>query len=283
MTQPRLTVITPTRNYGRFLPGCLESVAHQGRADVEHVVVDGASTDHTLEILKAWEGPGRRWLSEPDRNQSDALNKGLAMAGTEWVCWLNADEFYLPGALDAVFAVIDAGLSDVVSGDFVEVDEGGRLGRVLPQHAFSQRVLDWYGPYLPSCGTFFRRVCVPEGGFDLSLRFVMDWDLWLAMTHAGARVIHLPRPLAAFTLHDASLTGQGLDRMHPELQSLRRRHGLPYGRATAPMWWAARAERVLRKGLNGSYGRLRGWSGLVGEDLRWFDDSVGPAAWDLVR
>lgn len=266
-----LTVLTPTRNYGRFLAGCIQSVVDQGRSDVEHIVVDGASTDETRDVLERWSGPRMRWISEPDRNQSDALNKGAALAQGEWLCWLNADEFYLPGALDTVIDVIrgDDGV-DLVHGDFVEVDEGGRVVRFLPQHRFAQPVLDWFGPYMPSCATFFRRSRLRTPPWDVELRYVMDWDLWLTLTHGGAHVRHLRRPLAAFTLHDESLTGTGLPLEHPELQALRQRHGLPHGLATRPAWWAARAIRVGLKLGNGSYRRKRAVRELVGRDIRWF-------------
>lgn len=281
----QLTVLTPTRNYGRFLAGCLQSVADQGRSDVEHIVVDGASTDETLDVLEAWDGPRMRWMSEPDRNQSDALNKGAALAQGQWLCWLNADEFYLPGTLDAVIAAIRSEPPvDVIHGDFVEVDERGRLRRFLPQHRFAQPVLDWFGPYMPSCATFFRRSRLQEPVWDVELRYVMDWDLWLRLTHDGARVRHLQRPLAAFTVHDESLTGTGLPLDHPELQALRQRHRLPHGRMTRPAWWSARAMRVAMKTVNGSYRRRKAVAALQGRDIRWYtDEDARTAAQRLVE
>jgi glycosyltransferase involved in cell wall biosynthesis len=282
LSRPALSVITPTRDYGRFLPDCLASVALQDRQDVEHIVIDGASTDETVDILRDWGGPGRRWISEPDRNQSDALNKGLRLASADWVCWLNADEFYLPGTLGVILDAIAEGDADIISGDYAEVDGDGKFQRLLTQHDSSTRVLRWFGPYMPSCGTFFRRRCVPEGGFDESLRYVMDWDLWLRMTGAGARVRYIPRAMAAFTLHGQSLTGQGLDKMHPELQALRARHGCPTGTATGLFWWLARAERVLRRQRNGSRARASRAAALLGRDLRWFaPEGEDAAARDL--
>lgn len=280
-----LSVVTPTRNYGRFLPTCLRSVAGQGRSDIEHVVVDGASSDGTADVLKGWKGSRLRWISEPDRNQSDALNKGFAMARGQWLCWLNADEFYLPGALDAVLNRLSTSPGpSIIHGDYVEVDEGGHLLRYLPQHRFARPVLEWFGPYLPSCATFFHRSLLPASGLDLELRFAMDWDLWLRMTRAGAQVTHLPRPIAAFTVHGDSLTGTGLPLHHEELERLRCRYQLPSGAATRPAWWAARAVRLALKSSNGSYLRARRIDGLRGENLRWIDPGVASSpARRLVR
>lgn len=279
---PRLSIITPCKNYGTFLPQCLASVVAQGRGDVEHIVIDAASTDQTLEVLRAWEGPGRSWVSESDRNQSHALNKGLARAQGEWVCWLNADEFYLPGALDAAMSQMSSHVR-IVTGDYAEVNEHGELVRLLPQHAFSRRVLGWFGPYMPSCGTFFRRASVPSSGFDESLRYVMDWDLWLRLAHSPEQVVYVPRVMAAFALHGRSLTGTGLPPMHEELQAVRLRYGLPAGRRTMPHWWLARAERLLRKTLNGSHLRVQRSRALHGKDLRWGEGNVAsPAASRLV-
>jgi glycosyltransferase involved in cell wall biosynthesis len=105
---PRLSIITPVFNGEGFIGGCIESVAAQNCAGVEHIVVDGGSTDGTVEILreKAHTHSHLRWISEPDRGQSDAMNKGIAMARAEYIGVLNADDFYEPGALSRIVDTI---------------------------------------------------------------------------------------------------------------------------------------------------------------------------------
>jgi hypothetical protein len=268
-----LSVLTPTRDYGRFLPDALASVRAQGDPDVQHVVVDGASTDGTLGVLHKW-SDHVRFLSEPDRGQSDALNKAAAMAKGEWLGWLNADEFYLPGAFDAVReAVRRAPDADVVYGDFCLVDVDGRLLRLYPQHGFSSRMLRWYGPIMASCAVFIRSSVLPERGWDPALRRMMDWDLYLDLDRRGARFVHLARPLATFRVHDAQVTAVQIPIWTGEGLEVRARHGLTLApRSARAQRVLGRVEHGLRKLADGAYQRQRTVRGeLCGADLRWFD------------
>ena len=102
LKRPRISVVTPSFNQGRFLGQCLRSVLEQDHPDVEYLVVDGGSTDESVALIRAVEGRLAWWVSEPDGGQSDAINKRFARATGEVVAWLNADDFYLPGALSRV-------------------------------------------------------------------------------------------------------------------------------------------------------------------------------------
>jgi glycosyltransferase involved in cell wall biosynthesis len=110
---PDVSVLTPSYGYGRFIGDALESVKRQDGVSVEHIVQDAGSEDETIDILRGY-GERLRWRSEPDRGQSDALNKALQLARGRWVAWLNADEFYFPGALQALVAIGDKTKADVV-------------------------------------------------------------------------------------------------------------------------------------------------------------------------
>ncbi len=107
-TTPTLSIITPVYNGEQFIAGCIQSVTAQNCAGVEHVIVDGGSTDRTVEILaeKARTHPHIRWISERDHGQSDALNKGIRMARAEYIGILNVDDFYEPGAFSRVIGII---------------------------------------------------------------------------------------------------------------------------------------------------------------------------------
>lgn len=278
----RLSILSPSYNYGRFLTDALQSVGAQG--EVEHVVVDGGSVDDTTRLL-ARAGPSVIWRSEPDRGQSDALNKALAMSTGDWIGWLNVDEFYLPGAFDALAAGLarhpDA---DLVHGDAVFVDGAGRLRRLVGQHRPSSRVLRWDRCYISSCAMFARRRALPERGWDVGLREVMDWDMYLEMQRRGARFAYIPRPIAAFRVHPDQVTTTPLGWDSPERELLRQRHDLPRG-ATARL--AARAgqlEHRVLKLVGGSYIRELRVRTLVGADLRWFaSDEARRSAERVVR
>jgi Glycosyl transferase family 2 len=267
-----ISVLTPTRNYRRFLVDALQSVEAQGDGDVEHVVVDGASTDGTVGVLHQWSNLVR-FVSEPDNGQSDALNKAAAMARGEWLGWLNADEFYLPGAFETVRAALrrdpDA---DVIYGDCCLVDVDGRMLRLLPQHSFHSRTLRWYGPIIASCAFFIRASALPQRGWDPALSRMMDWDLYLELERRGARFTHVTTPLAAFRVHGGQVTAVQVPIWAGEGLRVRARHRLickpwPAGALRA----VGRVEHGVRKLAVGAYrrqGRVR--QHLQGADLRWF-------------
>jgi glycosyltransferase involved in cell wall biosynthesis len=118
METPTISIVTPSFNAAAYLEDAILSVSRQGRVAVEHIVTDAVSTDGTLEILRQY--PHLRWISEPDRGQSDAINKGFLLAKGELVGWLNADDYYLPGALEAIANAAAAHPeADVIYGDCV--------------------------------------------------------------------------------------------------------------------------------------------------------------------
>ena len=243
--RPSLSVLTPAYEAGRFLPSALASVAGRG---VQHVVMDGGSRDGTVALLEA--APEVLWRSEPDRGQSHALNKALAEAQGEWIGWLNADEFYLPGVLDWVQRRLAVGDVDVLYGDWAEVDTDGRLLRLVTNHGWSPTVLRRVGCYVPSCATFVRRELLEQvGGWREDLRTLMDLDLWLRLD--GAHYRYLPRTLTAFRIHPGQVTAAGHSEADlAEFAELRRRHGITRNLATRG---AGRAAHMALKLASGGY------------------------------
>ena len=243
-----ITVLTPAYQSGRFLPAALASVADAG---VQHVVMDGGSTDDTVSVLEG--APSVVWRSEPDRGQSHALNKALAEADGEWIGWLNADEFYLPGVLDWVRERLAVGDVDVLFGDFAEVDVDGRLLRLVTNHGWSRSILRRVGCYVPSCATFVRRDLLERvGGWREDLATIMDWELWLRLDAAGARFAYQPVVVSGFTRHDGQVTTRQAERGRSERADLFAQYGI-----VNPSWrrLRARAHRTARKALNGGYVR----------------------------
>lgn len=259
-----LTVLTPSYQSGSFLGAALASVAAGG---ARHVVMDGGSSDGTVALLER--APGVTWRSEPDRGQSQALNKALAAADTEWVGWLNADEFYLPGVLDWVTARLAVGDVDVLFGDFAEVDVEGRLQRLVTNHGLSRPVLRRVGCYVPSCASFIRRdLLVRAGGWREDLVTIMDWELWLRLDAAGARFGYEPVVVSGFTRHDGQVTARQAERFGVELGEMRTEYGIS-GAAVPRL--LARGQRIARKTANGGYLRELAARPLAGSPL------AGPA------
>jgi glycosyltransferase involved in cell wall biosynthesis len=222
---PRLSILTPSYGYGRFIGQAIDSCRNQGFDDYEHLIQDACSTVETDAVVSAAGSERIRYVREPDGGQSDALNRALHRARGEWIGWLNADEYYLPGAFEAVLAAADRSGADVVFGDCVFVDVAGRPLRLVPSHPHSRFVLRNYGPFIHSCATFIRRAAVPDGGWDTGFRRMMDWDLWLRLDRA--RFEYIPTTLAAFRIHPDQVTATDHSAGDvAELHALRRKHGI---------------------------------------------------------
>ncbi|CAM3382989.1 glycosyltransferase family 2 protein [Rhodothermus bifroesti] len=201
-----ISVLTPSLNYGRFLEDAILSVRFQEGVDVEHVVQDGGSTDGTQELLKRYSWV--QWDSSPDKGQSDALNKALRRARGDWIAWLNADEFFLPGALSHLLSQAIASGADVVYGDCLFVDEKGQFLRLRTAHTFSQFVLWHYGPFIPSCAVLIRRELLGIDPWHVDVDRVMDWQLYLDLALKKAKFVWTPCPIGVFRVHAAQITAQ---------------------------------------------------------------------------
>jgi glycosyltransferase involved in cell wall biosynthesis len=191
------------------------------------IVQDGGSTDGSETVVRALGDPRVRWVSEPDRGQSDALNRAIGRATGEWIAWLNADDLMRPGLLAC--ADPDA---DLVYGDFDYIDSDDRpLRHFAPGPVLTRERLLADGCYLFSGAALFKRALFERfGGLDEGLRYTMDYDLYLRVApHVRSR--YVPRTLGAFRVHGDSKT-QGLTwPIFAETVRLRRRFG-GYGPAT---------------------------------------------------
>ncbi len=218
----KFSIITPSLNQGRFLQESLDSVTAQKDVDWEHLVIDAGSTDETLEILKR--NPQVRWTSEPDQGMSDGINKGFLQATGDWVMWLNTDDKLLPGALAKVaqYALAKPG-NDVIYGECVYVDEQGGLLRRRADHRFDFNVLLFYGCYIQSTCTFFRRSVIQAGHLlDVRYKNCMDFDYYLRLALAGYRFGFLPEALAAFRWHDTNTSTRFAERRYRERLEIQR-------------------------------------------------------------
>jgi glycosyltransferase involved in cell wall biosynthesis len=209
----KITIVTPSFNQGRFIERTVESVlAQRGDFELEYLVVDGGSTDETLRILRRYEGR-LRVVSEPDRGQSDAINKGFRLTSGQVLAWLNSDDTYAPGALQAVVETLSETGARWCFGECRVVDEQDReiRGVVSRYKAWASRRYSLRrllsSNFVPQPATFFRRDLLDEvGAIDESLRFAMDYDLWLRFARI-ARPAFVPRALANFRWHSGSITG----------------------------------------------------------------------------
>jgi glycosyltransferase involved in cell wall biosynthesis len=268
-----VSVLTPSLNYADFIGDALVSVQGQTGLSLEHIVQDGRSTDGTVEVLRDF-GPDVRWRSEPDEGQSDALNKALSRANHEWIALLNADEFYLPDGLEVLVKAGERSGADVMYGDCVFVDDEGRFLRLLAAHRFDRRTLRSYGCFIDTCATLVRRSVLSEGIWDVELRRIMDWDLFLRLAAERRRFHYVPYPVGAFRVHKRRVTARPGTDFPTEYTALRERHGAGSGHRTV-----GRLLHRAHKLVEGAFRREVRARSLAGLDLRWFRPEVGLDGW----
>ena len=227
MAEPRgqksVCVVTPSFQQGEFIERTILSVLEQGLDGLDYVVIDGGSSDGTVDVLRRFDGR-LRWVSEPDDGQADAVNKGLAATDAEIIGWLNSDDVYYPGALAAVRTFLEAHPEvDVVYGEARHIDESDAEIEPYPIEPWDpERLKDVC--FLCQPAVFFRRRVVERfGALDERLHFCLDYEYWLRLARNGARFAHLDDVLAGSRLYATNKTlGQRL-RVHDEINAMMRR------------------------------------------------------------
>jgi glycosyltransferase involved in cell wall biosynthesis len=225
-SSPLVSVITPTLNQGQFLPQTIRSVARQTYGHVEHIVVDGGSTDGSVAYLrKAERQYGVRWSSGPDQGMYDGINKGMQLASGEILAYLNSDDMYLPWTLEVVTAAFARSpAADFVYGDALRLVESTGSIRPFFQHPFDRRHMTSSGSLIQPAVFWRRRVADSVGRFDSSLRFAADLDYWLRAADAGCRFRRVDELLAVDRSHDANLSATFFNAMASEIMLIRSKH-----------------------------------------------------------
>ncbi len=209
---PKISIVTPSYNQGRFLSRTIASVLDQKYPALEYIVQDGGSTDDSLAILKRFDRHLSFWESHPDGGQARAINLGLQKATGDILAYLNADDLLLPGSLVRIAGFFQENPQvDVIYGHRILIDSNGNdIGRwVLPPH--STLAFLWQD-FIPQETLFWRRrIWEKVGGLNESLRFAMDWDLILRFFQAGARFARIPCFLGAFRIHASQKTSSKME------------------------------------------------------------------------
>ncbi|CAN5673451.1 N/A [soil metagenome] len=229
----KLSFVIPTRNQAQFIAQCIDGCLAQNIADSEVLVVDGASTDHTREVLASY-GERIRWVSEMDRGQSDAINKGVRMASGELVAWINSDDYYAaPTVIQRLVDAFDAdpGL-DIAYGDGEKVDiEGHRIGpyqaRAITRVA---EIVTHPASFVLQPSLMFRRqLFLDVGGLDAELHYTMDYELWIRMFAAARATRYLPEVIALARYHLEAKSIAAMGKQIREAYAVKRRSARSLG------------------------------------------------------
>jgi len=240
---PRISIVTPSFNQAHYLEETIRSVLLQGYPNLEYIVIDGGSTDGSIEIIRKYEPWLAYWISEPDRGQADAINKGFRQSSGQIMNWVNSDDCLLPNALRHVAAHFHAHpTAQIVCG----------FRRNVLGHARTRRVRAYLRPdkytlsricYIAQETTFWRRaVWETVGELDASYRFALDFELWQRILAAGYQFTLMPRFTGLFRLHPDSKGSRWWSVRTEELAQIYRRYlGTSKGENELPFeinpWW----------------------------------------------
>jgi glycosyltransferase involved in cell wall biosynthesis len=223
----RLSFVIPTRNQAQFIAQCIDGCLAQQIADSEIVVVDGASTDDTVEVLKRY-GDRIRWVSEKDAGQSDAINKGVRMAQGELVAWINSDDYY--AGPHVIQRLVDAFAADprldIAYGDGERVDVAGtRLGpyRSRAIARIADIVTHPASFVLQPSLVFRRQLFLDVGGLDAALHYTMDYELWIRMFEAARATRYIPEVIAHARYHTDAKSIAAMGKQIREASAIKRR------------------------------------------------------------
>ena len=227
-TWPKISIVTPSYNQGAFLEQTIVSVLGQLYPRLEYIVVDGGSTDDSVEIIKKYESQLAYWVSEPDQGQAHAINKGFKRASGEIMAWINSDDFYFPGAFDFAASQLDPKNAALLFGNCFHFAQDGSViygSDVRSEH--EKRDIRFADYVIQPSAFWTREAWSKTGELDESLHFGFDWEWFIRAKQAGVGFKPEQTYLSAYRLHGDQKTGAGGDKRLRELASIYGRHAGP--------------------------------------------------------
>jgi glycosyltransferase involved in cell wall biosynthesis len=205
-TYPKISVITPSYNQGHFLEETILSVLNQQYPNLEYIIMDGGSTDNSVEIIKRYASQVTYWISEKDNGQSDAIGRGFDKATGDIFCWLNSDDVFMPGTLHTVarmFARFPR--AGFIYGNRHKIDPQSRVLETIYYYAYVSGQFKFRNPVAQEAAFWTAEAYRRAGGMNVEYRFCMDYDLWCRLARV-TQVVHVPYVWGGFRQHGDSKT-----------------------------------------------------------------------------
>jgi glycosyltransferase involved in cell wall biosynthesis len=274
---PKISIVTPSYNQGRFIEETIRSVLLQGYSNIEYIIIDGGSSDNSVEIIKKYEPWLTYWVSEPDRGQTHGINKGFAKATGEVFGWLNSDDYFHSGALGTLMTFRQAHLDAVAwVGACVKVNINGLpLCRLSPGIGGKAQMGDWYHEayfYQPSC-LFSAELFYAVGGLNEQLHYIMDVDLWVRLAEKG-NFVSIDEVISYPRVYPGIKTGRDIPMGIVERIAVNLNNGLP---EVAKRILLRYVEQQARKAE--AYDQIRPYRNLV----RYFAKRTLEGIWRRIR
>lgn len=216
---PKISVITPSYNQGIYIEETIQSVLNQNYPNLEYIIIDGGSNDSTLEVIKKYESKIDFWVSEKDKGQADAINRGFAMATGDILCWLNSDDYFFPETLNYVASKLNINKNEILFGEVDHIFEPGKeIKHSNVQNKYKNYNLELYD-YIIQPGSFWtKKVWKVTGSLSDNLHFVFDWEWFLRAKLNATEFIYTSRVMSMYRVHDAHKTSNGGEKRQKEIE-----------------------------------------------------------------
>jgi glycosyltransferase involved in cell wall biosynthesis len=216
---PKISIVTPSFNQGKYIEETILSVIGQHYPNLEYIIIDGGSTDNTVDVIKKYQNYITYWVSEKDKGQSDAINKGFRLATGDILCWLNSDDYYLPGILDYVCKNINIDIPQLVFGNcfhFSEHSSSVFYGSSVQK--FHGQVELSLADYIIQPSSFWTRKCWEKvGELNSKMHYAFDWEWFLRAQREQVSFKPLTKYLSAYRFHELHKSGSNSSTRHSEI------------------------------------------------------------------
>jgi glycosyltransferase involved in cell wall biosynthesis len=226
---PSISVITPSFNQAKFLEATILSVLNQNYLNLEYIIIDGGSTDGSVDIIKRYASELSYWVSEPDNGQSHAINKGLKLATGDWLCWQNSDDIFYPSTFLRIAEIIKKNPEvDFIVGDINLIDQRAKVIRDVRYVKPTYYSLLAEGMVLTNQSAFWRRDLQDKVGLlNLNLHYGFDYEWFLRLLAIGKSAVHIPVIMGALRLHEKTKTSKYQSKFDIEYERILKGRGLP--------------------------------------------------------